>query len=120
MTNKVVELKDHLDELVQQYDRKLMLEFKLTPVSYEFLRLLLVTPIVTPEMIFSVLGFSTKPRIAAYRLRLLLEPFDIKVQSRRHVGYWLSDEDKLRVNDRMKNPLVTTEVTKPIEGGINV
>lgn len=95
-----VQLRNRVRDLelaLGQRDEGLAATFRLTPVLNNLMGLLLTVPVVTPEMIRQRLEIAPDAKVAAHRLRKQLEPFEIKIHSRRNVGYWLEDADKARI-----------------------
>lgn len=86
-----------LELALGQRDEGLLATFRLTPVLNNLMGLLLSVPAVTPEMIRQRLEIAPDAKVAVHRLRRQLAEFDIKIQSRRNVGYWIEDEDKARI-----------------------
>ncbi len=70
--------------------------FKLTPALLNLLCLLLARPAVTYREINAALKIKA-PTVAVHRLRAQLDPHKIPIESKRHVGYWLSDKAKAKV-----------------------
>jgi hypothetical protein len=96
---------------LRQDDQKLLVTFKLPPGPNNLLGLLLSVEMVTPEMIERRLEIATESKVAVHRLRKYLEPYDIKIESRRHLGYWLTPETKARIH-KMIDGGVTPAVTE--------
>lgn len=109
-----------LELALGQRDESLAATFRLTPVLNNLMGLLMNVPVVTPEMIRQRLEIAPDAKVAAHRLRKHLEPWQIKIQSRRNVGYWIEDEDKLRVRElvrqKMAGQMVTPEVVVDNQG----
>jgi hypothetical protein len=68
--------------------------FHLTPALSNLLGLLMTVPTVRSR------GHYKAPM---FRLRKQLRGWDIKIRSRRYVGYWLDDEDKARIRALVKS-----------------
>lgn len=98
-----------LELALGQRDDGLAATFRLTPVLNNLMGLLLSVPVVTPEMIRQRLEIASDAKVAAHRLREQLEPFEIKVHSRRNVGYWIEDEDKARIRGMVAAKLRTSD-----------
>jgi hypothetical protein len=94
-----------LELALGQRDDSLRATFQLTPVLSNLMGLLMNVPVVTPEMIRQRLEIAPDAKVAAHRLRKHLEPWEIKIQSRRNVGYWIEDEDKLRVRELIRQKM---------------
>lgn len=94
-----------LELALGQRDDGLAATFRLTPVLNNLMGLLLSVPAVTPEMIRQRLEIAPDAKVAVHRLRKQLEPFEIKIHSRRNVGYWLEDEDKARIRGMVASKL---------------
>jgi hypothetical protein len=86
-----------LELTLGQNNDSLAVTFKLTPVLNNLMGLLLALPNVTPEIIRQRLEIAHDAKVAIHRLRKHLEPFEIRIQSRRNLGYWLEDETKVRI-----------------------
>jgi hypothetical protein len=82
---------------LRQTDQRLIATFKLSPQRMKLMGLLLTLPIVTPEVITRRLGINIEVRVAMNRLRKDLAKFEIPLESRRKLGYWFSDETKLKI-----------------------
>lgn len=89
----------NLETVLGQRDKRLLATFKLTPVMNSLMGLLLELPIVSTETIHNHTEIAANAKVAAYRLRRLLKPYDIEVHSRRNVGYWFSDDDKKKIRE---------------------
>lgn len=77
------------------------LRLGLSPITAQIVELLLVYEVVTTEMLAKL---SENPRLAIKRLRANLQPFGVTIQSRRTLGYWLTDEDKDKLGDILRQP----------------
>ena len=97
-----------LEAALKQNDKSLAITFKLPPVLSNLLGLLLSVPIVTPEMVRQRLEITTDAKVAMHRLRNHLKPWDIKIHSRRNIGYWIEADDKHRIK-AMLTPEVSAE-----------
>lgn len=93
-----------LELVLGQRDEALAGTFRLTPMQHNLLGLLLNVPFVSPEMVRQRLEISQDAKVAFFRLRRDLglwaeknEEPPIEIHSKRGLGYWLEDEDKLRV-----------------------
>ena len=86
-----------LELVLGQHDSGLITTFKLTPVLSNFLGLLLSVPVVTPEIVRQRLEIAPDAKVAKHRLKKAMQQYDIKIHSRRNVGYWLEDADKARI-----------------------
>jgi hypothetical protein len=69
--------------------------FKLPPSLSVFLAILVSVPTMTPAMVKKHVGGDGKATV--YRLRRNLKGWGIKINSRRHVGYWIDDKDRARI-----------------------
>jgi biotin operon repressor len=72
------------------------------------LGLMITRPHVCAEMIQQRLDVSSDAKVAKHRLQKALDPWGIKIQCRRGLGYWLSDADKQKV--------IAMTAEKPQEG----
>src|SRR5690349_13239035 len=86
-----------LEIALGQSDQNLAVTFRLTPVLNNLFGLLLALPNVTAEMVRQRLEIATDAKVAMHRLREHLKPWGIEIKSRRNLGYWLEDEEKVRV-----------------------
>ena len=75
-------------------DEDLRSVFQLPLLLSNLMKLLMTTPTATDNMIRQ---HTPKPKAAMFRLRKHLAGWKIEVQSRRGVGYWINDKDKVRV-----------------------
>lgn len=71
--------------------------FRLSTTLNKLLGCLLATPNVTPDTIVARLKIATDAKVAVHRLREVLKPYGITIQSRRGLGYWLEPEDKEKI-----------------------
>ena len=97
---RILYLEEKLRDLqyrLHQTDQSLIATFKLPPQRMKLMGLLLTLPIVTTEIIAQRLGIDIEVRVAMNRLRNDLNKWDIKVESRRKLGYWFTDETKARI-----------------------
>jgi hypothetical protein len=104
-----------LELALGQRDKTLAVTFRLTPALNNLLGLLISVPVVTPEMIRDRLEIANDAKVGIHRLRKQLEPWDIKIQQKRNLGYWLEDEDKARIRG-----LVAAKVGPPKEETLTV
>jgi hypothetical protein len=98
--DEVTQLRTRIRDLelaLGQRDDSLSATFRLTPVLNNLMGLLLAVPAVTPEMIRQRLEIAPDAKVAMHRLRRHMKEWEIKIHSRRNVGYWLEDQDKVRV-----------------------
>lgn len=86
-----------LEAVLKQNDPSLMMAFRLTPAASDLFGLLLSVPYVTTEMIRQRLEIATDGKVAVHRLRQQLKPWNIVIQSRRSLGYWLDPATKEQV-----------------------
>lgn len=84
--------------------------FRLPTSLRRLLGMLMASEFVTPDMINGDLEIQSDAKVAIHRLRRLLKPWNIEINSRRFVGYWIDEETKERVKD-----LVTQRVTENSE-----
>lgn len=75
----------------------LIMKFRLTPAMAKIVLLLLENNRVTAQKIENELKIVTDARVAVHRIRRRFEGTGITVQSRREVGYWLTDESKAEI-----------------------
>lgn len=71
--------------------------FRMTPALASLLSMLMTSQTVTKEDIEKDGRVATNIRVAMCRLRKELQPYDVIIQSRRFIGYWLSSADKRKV-----------------------
>lgn len=91
----------------------LQLRYALSPALARILELLALNQAVTAQMICEGQENVRTAKIAVHRLRSRLEKYNITVQSRRGLGYWLSHEDRERVLEDMK----PDQLELPLVGG---
>jgi hypothetical protein len=94
-----------LKAALKQDDYELLIKFNLTPALNNLLGLLMALDLVTPEMVEQRLEIATAAKVAIHRLRALLKPYGIKIESRRHLGYWLTPETKARIEAMRGRPV---------------
>ena len=82
---------------LQQTDQSLIATFKLPPQRMKLMGLLLTLPIVTTEIIAQRLGIDIEVRVAMNRLRNDLAKWELRIESRRKLGYWFTEETKTRI-----------------------
>ena len=82
---------------LQQTDQSLIATFKLPPQRMKLMGLLLTLPIVTTEIIAQRLGIDIEVRVAMNRLRNDLAKWELRIESRRKLGYWFTEETKARI-----------------------
>lgn len=76
----------------------LRLMLGLTLQETKLMLLLMQVELVTANLVNERLGIPTADvRIAIHRLRNMLHPHNITIQSKRLFGYWLTDDTKARV-----------------------
>jgi len=71
--------------------------FRMTPALASLLSMLMTSQTVTKEDIEKDGRVATNIRVAMCRLRKELQPYDVTIQSRRFIGYWLNSADKRKV-----------------------
>lgn len=86
-----------LETLLNQKNNDLSSVFRMPPALSDLLGLLIAMPTVNAEIVQERVGISSDIKVTMHRLRKELAPFQIKVKSRRHAGYWLEDQDKDRI-----------------------
>jgi hypothetical protein len=69
--------------------------FKLPPSLVRVLDLLLMMPVVEPDLLYRHAGIGAK--VTMHRLRKALAAWDLNVRSRRRTGYYLDVADKAKV-----------------------
>ena len=112
-----IQLKSRIRDLelvIGLRDESLAATLRLTPVLNNLMGLLMNVPVVTPEMIRQRLEIAPDAKVAIHRLRAHLKSHDIKIQSRRNVGYWLEDEDKLNVRELVRVKMGGMAVTPKV------
>lgn len=103
MTEQVTEIDTlrsrvaELEKLLNQKNSDLSSVFRMPPALSDLLGLLLAMPTINAEIVQEKVGISSDIKVTMHRLRKELAPFQIKVKSRRHAGYWLEDQDKERI-----------------------
>ena len=110
-----------LEAALNQNNLDIAVAFQLTPALANILGLLLSLPLVTADTIQHRLGIVTDSKVAIHRLRkmlarwhskLNLQPDEVLVQGRRHVGYWIEPEHKERLKAAIAEVSVTREVSE--------
>jgi len=79
--------------------------FHLPPALNSVLTLLMAVPILTPELIEEHVELNYNYRVAMHRLRAALAPYGIEIRSRRMTGYWLEEEDREKIKQRVRAAL---------------
>ena len=105
-----------LELALGQSNDNLAVTFRLTPVLNNLMGLLLTLPTVTPEMIRQRLEIAADAKVAIHRLRKHIEPWGIKIRSRRNLGYWLEDEDKAKIKTLLANTLEKNAAPVTVQG----
>jgi hypothetical protein len=105
-----------LELALGQGNDNLAVTFRLTPVLNNLMGLLLTLPTVTPETIRQRLEIAADPKVAIHRLRKHIEPWGIKIRSRRNLGYWLEDEDKAKIKAFLANTLEQKAAPAALQG----
>lgn len=75
----------------------LQIAFGLTQSLARLLRLLLENKMLTARDIVHVHKIATDGKVAIHRLRSYLNNFDLKIQSKRELGYWLEPSEKEKI-----------------------
>jgi hypothetical protein len=88
---------EELETCLGLHDQNLGVVFKLPRSLAKLLGLLLSTPNVTPEMIQDRLRIATNAKVAVHRLRAGLAAWDVEINSKRSLGYWIDSETKARI-----------------------
>ncbi len=95
-----------LETALEQSNSNLAVTFRLPPALNKLLGLLLSLPNVTSEMVHQRLEIATDAKVAVHRLRHVMTPHGIKIHSRRNLGYWIENSDKLKIREMLK-PVAT-------------
>ena len=77
---------------------KMATVFKLPPKLRSLFDLLMALDVVSADLIHRKLLIDTDAKVTVHRLRLHLDPWKLKIQSRRHIGYWFDEETKAKIN----------------------
>src|SRR5579859_5554744 len=104
-----------LEATLRQNDQSLITRFSLTPMKANILGLLISLPVATPYTIQQRLELtSNAAKVQICRLREDLKKLDIKIESCRNVGYWLTAETKQKIKDMLADvtPKVTPETAE--------
>jgi DNA-binding response OmpR family regulator len=80
---------------------KLRTTFKLSAQEASLLMLLLTTDVVSSDLICERLNVATEVRVAIHRLRKTLATHQVEIESKRHLGYWLTPEMKDRIRRKL-------------------
>ena len=102
------------EEHSPDHTRKHILEglrvvFRLTPQETNLMMLLYTMQLVTPEVIVQRLGIATEVRVAMYRLRRTLVRHGVVINSKRRFGYWLDNETKAQIKEKLAREYVHEE-----------
>ncbi|WP_454627688.1 hypothetical protein [Bradyrhizobium cenepequi] len=103
-----------LELVLGQGNDSLAVTFRLTPVLNNLMGLLLALPNVTPEMIRQRLEIAPDAKVAIHRLRKQIEPWGIKIKSRRNLGYWLEDDTKVTIRAMLASKLEQNTQAQPL------
>jgi hypothetical protein len=110
-----------LEIALGQKSEVLLATFRLPPVMNNLFGLLLSVPSVTEEIVRQRLEIAPNAKVAVHRLRKQLKKFcetnnldPITIHSRRNVGYWLEDADKLRIREFVAQKVRGAEVTPQV------
>jgi DNA-binding response OmpR family regulator len=93
--------KDETHMTSEDIDAKLRTTFKLSTQEASILGLLLATDVVSSDLICERLNVATEVRVAIHRLRKTLATHQVEIESKRHLGYWLTPEMKDRIRRRL-------------------
>jgi DNA-binding response OmpR family regulator len=94
---------DELEAMLGQNDNRIAIAYGLPPRMSNLLGLLLTVEVATPEMIQDQLGIATNTKVAIHRLRTYMALHDVTIHSQRGLGYWLDEETKQRLTERVTN-----------------
>lgn len=84
----------------------LAFHYNLPPMLEKIFRLLMSQSRMTSEQLAARLPQGAMPKFVICRLRKTLKPHGVEIQSKRHMGYWITDADKKKVIERARsNPL---------------
>lgn len=111
-TQLLARIKD-LEAALGQNDATLAASFDLSPKLSDLLGLLLKLRVVTSEVIQQRLGVASDPKVAIHRLRKAMARHGVRIEVRRGFGYWIGEEDKARIREKVTS-LVTTEIDDAI------
>jgi hypothetical protein len=90
-----------LEAALRQNDANLIATFHLPEQLANIFGLLMSLPLVTADMLQQRLELVADAKVSIYRLRLHMAEYGVTIHSRRTVGYWLDNETKDRVRDRV-------------------
>ena len=79
------------------------LAFEMPPTLEKIFRLIMAQPRVTTEQIAARLPQGSEVKCAMFRLRKCLKPTNVEIQSKRHIGYWITQADKKRLLQAARN-----------------
>lgn len=99
--DEVQRLKNRVQELESDQritDTAIANTFRLTKRNIKLLTLLYKLPLANADTISQRIGVGDV-KVAVFRLRRKLEEqgYEIDIQSRRNVGYWMTDESRLLI-----------------------
>lgn len=83
-----------LEAALNQKHPVMVAKLNLTPALADLLGLLISLPFVTAHNVQNQLAIFTNMKVGICRLRKILQPHGVEIQSRRFSGYWLSQKDK--------------------------
>jgi hypothetical protein len=86
-----------LETALNQRNDNLALAFQLSPLLNKLFGLLLSLPTVTTNMIAQRVGITADAKVAIHRLRKHLKSWEITVHSKRSLGYWIDEADKVKI-----------------------
>jgi hypothetical protein len=100
MSEDVNELRARINELeATLYAERDALRslFKLSNAKSNIIAMLMSCKTIDKTMVEDTLSIVTDLKVAICTLRKQLEPWGIKIHSKRGYGYWIDDEDKTRI-----------------------
>lgn len=101
-----------LEKVLGVKDDDLLVTFKLSPTLNAIFGLMLSQKLVTADMIERRLAIASEAKVAVHRLRTSLKHWEIGIESKRNLGYWLTAQTKEKVRQ-----LVAREITPEGTGG---
>lgn len=94
---------DALEAMLNQHNHKLAATYNIPPKMAQLLGLLLSCPYVTSSMLYNANVMKSPMRTAIKRLRTMLLPYNVTIQSSKALGYWLEQKDKDKIYEHIQN-----------------
>jgi len=99
-----------LEDVLSHSNRAITATFRLPPALSQLMGLLLSLPHVNRKIITEQLGVASVAKVAIWRLREELKPFNIEIHSKRSLGWWIEEDDKRRAQELIEATIATNTV----------